>query len=289
MAKKDKDLEEEVIDALAEEAAETETPKVDKVTEPKGEESDEVIADTDTDKGEADKGKELEDKSETPSEGKYKIGEEEYSADELVALLEKGKLARKVEEDQKLDISQLLPEFTRRSQLLKNKDALMKYVKDTYGDETPKADLSEEQKRIETEIEAARKLGFITKKDLDEFRETITKQTTEAVEQRELAGKLDKASSTHKVDRNELIEYMLALRLEDPDVAATKLALYKGIAVNKPKIEVPRKPEVLNTEKKGSGLRVPQKERAVPHPDKDPEAFEARILEFLEHKSPEEV
>lgn len=283
MAKKDKDLEEQVSDALDVEADASKSSG----SEP-GAKDEEVVADTDTDSGEAELDTDTEEKGEAPTEGKYRIGEDEYTADELVQLLEKGKLAKKVETEQRVDISQLYPEFTRRSQLLKNKDALREYYKESFKESLGVAqDVPEEQKRIETEIEAARKLGFITKKDLEEFKSTIAQETTAAVEERELSKSIDKATSKHGVDRRELIEFMLAARLDDPDVAAAKIVSYKGIA--RPKIEVPKKPEVLNTEKKGSGLRVPQKERAIPHPDKNPEAFEARILEFLEHKSPEEL
>jgi len=166
---------------------------------------------------------------------------------------------------------------------------LRSYYKDSFREELgavpPSA--SEEDKRIEAEIEAARKLGFTTKKDLEEFREAIKQEVRDEVEQDTLSKAIDQASAKHGVDRKQLIEFMYGLHLEDPDSAAAKLGGYVGIA--KPKIEVPKKPEVLNTEKKGSNLRVPDKVRPIPHPDKDPEAFEKRILEFLEHKTPEEV
>jgi voltage-gated potassium channel Kch len=290
MAKKDKSvsLEESISDVLGvmgEESTE------DTETELKGEESDEVVADTDTDKGETVAETTTEDSGDTPSESKYKIGEDEYTADELLLLMEKGKLAKKVEEEQKLDIGQLLPEFTRRSQLLKNKDGLKEYYKSTFREEVDgqPSGVSEEQKRIKAEIEAARKLGFTTKDDLEEFRAAIKQEIKEEVEQENLSKVIDKATVQHGVGRQELIEFMLALRMEDPLEAAEKLGKYKKFAVERPKIVVPTKPEVLSTEKKGSGLRVPQKERPIPHPEKDPEGFEARILEFLEHKTPEEV
>jgi hypothetical protein len=286
MAKENKDLEEQISDGLPSEVDSSEGEG----SEPKGVTPEEVVADTDTDeKGEAEEEGKSEGMGETSTEGKYRIGDEEYTADELLQLLEKGKLAKRVETEQRVDISQLYPEFTRRSQLLKNKDALREYYKESFRDELAKPDsnVSEEQRKVEAEIEAARRLGFITKKDLEEFKSEITQETTAAVEERELSKSVDKATVKHGVDRRELLEFMFALKLDDPDSAAARLSGYKGIA--KPKIEVPKKPEVLNTEKRGSNLRVPKKERPIPNPVKDPEGYEARILEFLEHKTPEEL
>lgn len=289
MAKKDvmANLEDTIADALEDEQVES---TEDATVELKGGESEEVVADTDTDEGEAVEEADSEDKGETPSEEVYKIGEDEYSADELVALLEKGALAKRVEDEQKLDIGQLLPEFTRRSQLLKDKEALRNYYRDSFKEELGKqADVSEEQKRIDADIEAARKLGFITKADLEEFRTAVKQETKEEVEEARLSKEIDRAASAYGVDRRELIEFMYGLRLEDPDYAAEKLGGYKKIISTKPRSVAPEKPEVLSTEKKGGGLKVPKKEKPIPHPDKDPQAYEARILELLEHKEPEEV
>ena len=109
---------------------------------------------------------------------------------------------------------------------------------------------------------------------------------------------VDAAASKYKLEPTELIDFMAYLNTRDAESAATKLDYYKQVAAGKtptpptaprPTTEVPKKPEVLKTETKGTGVSTPPKERPIPHPDREPEAYAKRILEFLEPKSPEEV
>lgn len=221
---------------------------------------------------------------------KVKVGDTEYDIDELHTLVEKGKFAKQVESEQNIDLSRVYPEFTKRSQLLKNPEALKQYVKENYGVSLTEAEpqMSDEERALKEQIEIARQAGFLVKEDT----QGIVKQVMDAIEIRELGRAVDSAVDKHKVDRLELIDFMSYLNTRDADDAAQKLTYYKQVASGKPPAqpkEIPTKPEVLKTETKGTGGRATPKPKAVPHPDKDPEGFERRIMEFLERKSPEEA
>src|SRR3972149_9108791 len=68
------------------------------------------------------------DKAEAKSTDKIKIGDQEYDTEELNKLVEKGKFAETIEKDQNLDLKELYPDYTRKSQLLKNQDKLREYL-----------------------------------------------------------------------------------------------------------------------------------------------------------------
>lgn len=253
------------------------------------EEVSEPGEETEEEKGEVPDLEQPESTEEEPAPStKIKIGDVEYDPDELNALLEKGKFAKKVEEEQKIDISQLYPEFTKRSQVIKNPEALKRFAKETYGFDVEEKPLSDDDKALQAQIEAARNLGFLTKED----KEALIGDVIRAIEVREVGKAVDSAVSEYKVDRSQLIDFMSYLNTRDAKAAAEKLALYQKISSVKPTTPtpvMPKKPEVLKTETKGTGIRVLPKEKPVPHPDRDPEGF-ARVIEsFLEQKSPEEI
>lgn len=270
------------------------------------EEKEEVVADTD----DPDFVKPSEEEP-TPT-AKIKVGDKEYDADELDNLVRKGLVAKQVEEEQNIDISKLQPEFTKRSQLLKNPEALREYVKDLgYDLVKPEVPMTEEEKAAKEAVTQARlKYGFLTKEDIPELIGTVFNKLREdqekaiqakAEESRAVLQKtVESVSKAQKVDSNELANFMYfriqttGVRPKEmtPEVVegyAKELRLYKG-AVSKPATPAPQKPDVLKTENKGSGgVRPLPKEKPIPHPDKDPEAYAARILEFLTPKSPEEA
>jgi hypothetical protein len=247
-------------------------------------EKEEVVADTD--KPETLK----EDGGETPST-KVKIGDVEYTPDELKVLVEKGKFTKEIEDKQKIDISQLYPEFTRRSQLLSNPEGLRNYIKAQFGYDVNKIEqpISEEEKALKEQVKRARDVGFLTKDDVQD----IVGNVMQSIELRDLKRSIEDASAKHKVEPAKLVDYMAYKNTKDAETAAQEMENFNlvasGKAPVKPTTTVPQKPEVLKTETKGTGVRQPPKERPIPHPDREPEAYAARILEFLEPKSPEEV
>jgi hypothetical protein len=276
-------MEESITDLLSGGEEDQDKPTEDGEETSGGESEDEVVADTDD--------LESEDSGDTPST-KVKVGDVEYDPDELNTLLEKGKLAKQVEEEQNVDISKLYPEFTRRSQLLKNPEGLKQYVKETFGFDinAPTETLTEEEKVLQEQIQKAREAGFLVREDTEE----IIGSVMEAIELRDLKSKVDVAVAKHGLEPKELIDFMTYLNTRDADSAAEKLKVYKDVQAGKvattakPKV-VPKKPDVIKTETKGGGTRVPPKEKPLPHPDKDPDAYARRIMEFLEPKAPEDV
>lgn len=104
-----------------------------------------------------------------PEISKIKVGEEEFSSEELSELVRIGKLGREVETKQNIKLENVYPEFTRKSQKLKEYEAKINQFESQNTATSPQGSSSipaSEEQAIQEAKEAARKLGILTKEDL---------------------------------------------------------------------------------------------------------------------------
>jgi hypothetical protein len=244
-------------DALTEEL-ETSSEKADEVAEPTGE-------------------------AKLPA--KVKVGDQDFDPDELAKLVAKGKQAADIEREQNIDIKELYPDYTRKSQLLKNPEKLKDYMSSQLG-EAPKQqnggasnDGGEIPDEVMKEIAKARKLGFLTKEDIDQIVDkavnvaTVRTKAEIRLENRlaELEEKYDggdQAPVKIKFNRDEILNHLIenyrgAKQVPDPEDVFKLMHLEDFQKTAQKTVPVVANPPV--TEKAGStGSRAP-KGREVPN------------------------
>lgn len=152
------------------------------------EEAVETIADTA-------KGQEVEAVEEKPQEAtviRVKVGEKEYTQDELSHLVKLGEIGREAEEKYNTKIDKVWPEFTQKSQKLKELEEKQNAI-----NEQPKIQLPEnEEQAIREAKEAAKKLGIVT---VEQFEELLGKSYKKFYEQERTAERiLDDARKMEK-------------------------------------------------------------------------------------------
>ena len=218
--------------------------------------------------------------AEAKPSSKVKIGDKEYDLDEVTKLVEKGKLAETIEKDQNLDLKELYPDYTRKSQLLKNQDKLREYLTEQFGESSKEVDVKTEPQKVEisdevkAEIDKARKIGFLTKEDVDAIVEkavkaaTIQSKAEIRLEDRltELEDKYNGAEDSPlpnvKFDKNKVLEYIIenfqgAKKVPDPEDIFKLMNLSEIAKIAGSKVKTTTKPPT--TEKAGStGARVPE-------------------------------
>lgn len=113
---------------------------------------------------------EEETQEETQEEGTFTIGDATYTQDELQELVEKGKFAQEVEKTQNTKLDKVFPEYTRKSQELKEAkqeaEELRKQI-EQQQQQRQTGDITPEQ--AEAAREAARNLGLLTKDDFSKL------------------------------------------------------------------------------------------------------------------------
>lgn len=217
---------------------------------------------------------------------KVKVGENEFEPDELAKLVAKGKLAGDIEREQNIDIKELYPDYTRKSQLLKNPEKLKDYLSSQLGEaskqqgkDEPSNDGGAIPDEVRSEIEKARKLGFLTKEDISEIVDRAVNVATvrtkaeiklenRLVELEEKYNGGDEAPVKIKFNRDEILNHLIenyrgAKQVPDPEDVFKLMHLddFQKTAVKT--TPVVATPPV--TEKAGStGSRAP-KGREVPN------------------------
>ena len=244
--------------------------------------------------------KAAEKKAEAKPTDKVKIGDKEYALDEVTKLVEKGKLAETIEKDQNLDLKELYPDYTRKSQLLKNQDKLREYLTEQFGESTKEVDTKSDAAKVEitdevkAEIEKARKIGFLTKEDVDAIVEKAVKAATiQSKAEIRLEDRLtelsDKYTGTEesplpniKFDKNKVLEYIIenfqgAKKVPDPEDIFKLMNLTEISKIAGSKVKSTTKPPT--TEKAGStGARVPEGREVPKFGD------EAALRKYLEEE-----
>ena len=214
---------------------------------------------------------------ESQTETKLKIGEEEIDPTEAARLISKAREVETIEKDQNVDIAKLYPDYTKKSQLLRDPVQLGAYIAKEFGQD--KVPTPETAVMSEAVKEAKEKYGIVFKDDLDSFKESF-KQELEVDQLIADANDIEKDTGIKKAD---LLDYMKVAKMTDPFEAAEKIKKYNEINAGKPE---PTKPTF--TEKSGSsGTHVPEVKKA-PRAD-DTTAMRDAIADMMKQPSPEEA
>lgn len=214
---------------------------------------------------------------ETQTEAKLKIGEEEFDPAEAARLISKAREVETIEKEQNVDVAKLYPDYTKKSQLLRDPVQLGAYIAKEFGQE--KVPTPENQVVTDAVREAKEKYGMIFKDDLESFKESFKQE----LEVDQLLGDAREIEKESGIKVSDLLDYMKVAKVDDPYEAAEKIKRYQEISAGKPE---PTKPTF--TEKSGSsGTHVPQGKK-LPHAD-DTTALREVITDMMNEPTPEEA
>ena len=183
----------------------------------------------------------------------YKFGEEEYTKEQLEELVSFGKLAKEAEERYNTKIDRVYPEFTKKTQQIKEYEQKLQDYENKFKEfETKNTQpVYQDDEQVRLAKEAAKKIGLLTKEDIEELG-LITKdrfnQEYNSVRQAEklldemtkYAKDLDGSDGRPKFDIDEILEYMNESGINDFKVAYKikyddQLTLWKDKEINKSK------------------------------------------------------
>jgi len=162
-------------------------------------------------------------KTEEPA--KIKVGEKEFSQDELSQLVGLGEIARKVESEYKTDISKVWPEYTKSQNRLKELERELEETKKRLPiDQT----LTEDEKSLA--VQRLKELGFIQKNDLEQsefvkredFRQlhTLERETDKLLDECEdLEGEIDGKDGRPAFRKIDVLRYMQETGIKSPEKA----------------------------------------------------------------------
>jgi len=146
---------------------------------------------------------------------KIKLGDEEFSQDELRDLVNLGKIGKEAEEKYNTSLDKVWPEFSRKSNQLKEYEEKFKTIEEEKNNQSLPED---ERRTIEEARAAARKLGIVLDDDLnskavtqDKFRDFYVKErAAERLLEKadKLESEIDGKDGRPKFDKIEILEYM---------------------------------------------------------------------------------
>lgn len=213
---------------------------------------------------------------ETQTEAKLKIGEEELSPEEAATLISKARQIESIEKEQNVDIAKLYPDYTKKSQLLKDPVQLGAYIAKEFGQE--RVPTPETQVVNAAVKEAKEKYGIVFKDDLEQFKASFR----EELEVDQLMSDANDIEKETGIKKSDLLDYMKVSKMTDPYEAADKITNYQKISSG---AQPTAKPTF--TEKSGSsGTHVPQGTK-IPNID-DTTAMRDSIAEIMNESSEEE-
>ena len=155
-----------------------------------------------------------------------KVGEDEYSQDDLQKLVGLGKIGQEAEEKFNTSIDKVWPEFSKKSNRLKEVETELEELR-SKPVETPEVSIDDEVTTRKAQ-EAARKLGIVLKDDqqnlvtTDKFREMYLQERAaeRLVDQStKLETDIDGTDGRPKFDKQEILEYMQNTGINDPQTA----------------------------------------------------------------------
>lgn len=225
-----------------------------------------------------------EEKVETPQEPeseveKVKVGEQEFTQDELTTLIEKGKFAREIEEKQNIKLDKVWPghqELSNKVKAYEQEIENLKQAKTATKVEEGVA-LTEAEQIAQAKAEAKR-LGIVTVDDVDSYVERKLeareiRQDTQAV--------VESFGEKYgiKTDEGTLLNHMVETGIRNPEKAAKDLYEDKIDAWKEKQIESVKKPGMVTDTTSSAGAKQPQVEAVT----KD--NFFAKIDEVLDRQA----
>jgi len=161
---------------------------------------------------------EVEETSEDVPE-KIKIGDDEYSQEELDKLVSLGKIGVEAEEKYKTKIDRVWPEFTKSRQEIKDLQSKMADMEkvEVRAKEDAGEPLSDEELRIKAR-EEAKKLGLMLDDDFDEMY-AKRRGAEKLIEDADLAVENANEKYGVKTDTEALLKHMQETGIRKPDIA----------------------------------------------------------------------
>lgn len=213
------------------------------------------------------------DKPEEPTEEKVetpemiKVGEDEYSQEDLQKLVGLGKIGQEAEEKFNTSIDKVWPEFSRKSNRLKEVERELEEIKNKPV-ETPEVSIDDEVTTRKAQ-EAAKKLGIVLEGDTkdfvnkDSFREMYLQERAaeKLVEQStKLETEIDGTDGRPKFEKQEILEYMQNTGINDPQTAYNIKYQSKVDEWRAQQILKNRKPGMVTTDvDTGVGAKQPER------------------------------
>lgn len=148
----------------------------------------------------------------------FKVGEEEYSQEDLESLVGLGKMAREAEEKYNTPMDRVYPEYTKSRQELKE-------LKSQIETQVQTGDMSPDQAR--EALKAAEGIGLVTKDNIgnligDHVRQIYAEQRAAdnlLDNTDKLASEIDGSDGRPKFDQKAILEYMRDTGITDPTKA----------------------------------------------------------------------
>lgn len=180
---------------------------------------------------------------------KIKVGDQEFSEDELSALVEKGRLAKDIEEKQNTDLSKVYPEYTRKSQQLKEYEeelAQLRELKKSVEEREIEEKANKDSKSLTPDEvrQMAAKQGYITQENVNTYIQNYMAAQRILDQVKDLEAKRNpfEAEELPRVESQEMLRWMDENNITDP-VKAYKIRFEseidawkeKKIAQGKPK------------------------------------------------------
>lgn len=158
----------------------------------------------------------------------FELGDNKYTQEELESLVNLGKFAKEVEEKQNIKLDRVYPEFTKKSQAIKDYEDKIRILEEQQKNNVPSLNPDDENALKEAK-EAARRIGLVLQEDLpqqavtrDDFRKMYMAER-QAEKLLDTAKGLEKTYSGEdgrpKFDTESMLDYMEQVGIEDPEIA----------------------------------------------------------------------
>lgn len=213
----------------------------------------------------------------TEQPAKVKLGEEELSTEELSRLVKKAREVESIEKDQNINIDQLYPDYTRKSQLLSDPVRLGQFIAEKYG--AAKVPSPDDELRRKALDEARNVYGIVTKEDLDAFKQSFK----EELETDSLVTDLKEIEAETGVPGRDVLDFMQINKVDDPYEAATKISEFRKMNGTQPSVK--QKP-TFTEKSSSSGTHVPPAKK-LPSID-DTEGIRNTITDMMSSPGVEE-
>lgn len=163
----------------------------------------------------AEDAEQAEEVAEEPTAETIKVGDKEYTQEELNRLVSLGEIGREAEEKYNTKIDSVWPEFSKsRNEVKELRDQLEQYKQ---GNTQPLMEGDDAQ--VREALEAAKRLGIMTR---DEFDQAYAerRESERLLERTEsLESTYNGADGRPKFDKLEILEYMQQTGVRDPEIA----------------------------------------------------------------------
>jgi len=195
---------------------------------------------------------------------KVKVGGDEYTQEELDSLVKLGKVGREAEEKYNTKIDKVWPEFTKKSQALKEAEEKLKSIDKPEAPQTqePAAPETDEQKVAADILAQAEKLGIATNKGVEELVAQKVVQHLQAKDMlddcKKLEGELDGEDGKPKFSTEEVLKYMDESGIKNPRDAYDIKYKEEVAEWERNKLEKAKKKGVDTIEASSAGSKTPK-------------------------------